>query len=190
MSLRFPPPMNYRQWLDSCGVTLWKFDKLQTLWRKPSNPAMKHHLDHLLVGRAEQQRRHAEFARVLASAKPAQKKKEPPTQKFFDGDHERLRWMRDEYQARCERAPAWASRGMILRRVAGAAFGIDEAVLASRRRGKPVASARQQAIAFASLFCGWSSTRIGHVFGRDHSTVIYSTRKYRALVEEALNGKS
>ena len=145
---------------------------------------MKHHLDHLLVGRAEQQRRHAEFARVLAYAKPAQKK-EPPSLSFLD-DHERLRWMRDEYQARCERAPAWVSRGLILRRVAGTAFGIDEAVLASRRRGKPVAQARQQAIAFASIVCGWSTTRIGHVFARDHSTVIHSTRKYRALVEEAL----
>jgi hypothetical protein len=147
---------------------------------------MKHHLDHLLVGRAEQQRRHAEFALVLAYAKPAQKKKEPPTRKSFDDDLERLRWMRDEYQARCERAPAWASRGMLLRRVAAAAFGIDEAVLTSRCRGRPVAQARQQAIAFASIVCGWSSIRIGHVFGRDHSTVIHSIRKYRALVEEAL----
>jgi hypothetical protein len=146
---------------------------------------MKHHLDHLLVGRAEQQRRHAEFALVLAYAKPAQKK-EPPPQKSFDDDHERLRWMRNEYQARCARAPAWASRGMILRRVAGTAFGIDEAVLASRRRSKPIAQARQQAIAFASLFCGWSTTRIGHVFGRDHSTVIHSIRKYRAMIDEAL----
>src|SRR4029077_2898235 len=99
---------------------------------------MKHHLDHLLVDRTEQQRRHAEFMLVLAYVKPAQRG-DPPAQKSFDDDHERLRWMRDEYQARCARAPAWASRGMILRRVAGAAFGIDEAVLASRRRGRPVA---------------------------------------------------
>ncbi len=101
-------------------------------------------------------------------------------------DTERLRWMRDEYRARCERAPTWASRGLILRRVAGMAFGLDEAVLRSPRRDRPVVQWRQQTIAFASIVCGWSSPRIGHVFGRDHTTVLYSIRKYRALVEDAL----
>jgi Bacterial dnaA protein helix-turn-helix len=129
----------------------------------------------------QQQRRLADFALVLAYWQ-----KELPPAPAFCNDLARLRWLREQYQAQCESAPAWASRGLILRRVAAAAFGIDDAVLISPTRIRPVVQARQQTMTFARIVCGWSTPKIGHLFARDHSTVVSAIEKYRALVEEAL----
>jgi Bacterial dnaA protein helix-turn-helix len=140
---------------------------------------VQHNLDHLIVSRAEQQRRHKDF---MARSNPPQQPREPQPAVLEKSDADRYRWMRAQYLARTAAGKEWESRGRLVRRLGAAAFEVDEMALISPAKPKAVCDARQKIIAFASIVCGSSSTRIGEIFRRDHSTVLHAIAKYRSAV--------
>ena len=63
-------------------------------------------------------------------------------------------------------------------------FGVTAERMAGRGRGKGVIRPRQVAMFFAREVAGKSFPKIGHIFGRDHSTVIHAVRKVERMMGE------
>ena len=65
-----------------------------------------------------------------------------------------------------------------LERVVASVFGVDTTLLSLPTRGRrPVAEARQVAMYLAHVCCSLSLTSVGHLFGRDRTTVAYACKK-------------
>lgn len=62
--------------------------------------------------------------------------------------------------------------------------GVTVEDLYSHDRTRAFAYARFEAWACLSAI-GWSSAKIGRVFGRDHSTILHGLKKFHALAERA-----
>jgi DnaA-like protein len=156
-------------------------------------------LDHLIVDRAEQQRRHAAFKKSLnPMPQPEQPPPPPPPEPeptplpapeppaaapSFADDGARIRWMRDQ----CLLCAGWESRERLVLRLGSIAFEITEAWLVSNNRKQKTVRPRQKVMAFAHIVCGLSLTRIGKQFRRDHTTVLHGVNKFRSLIVAALN---
>lgn len=66
----------------------------------------------------------------------------------------------------------------VVERVA-AQHGIEWRKLFGKRRTKRIAAARQQVYSELHATGKFSTTRIGNIFGRDHSTVVYGIKTHR-----------
>jgi hypothetical protein len=65
-------------------------------------------------------------------------------------------------------------------------WGQRKADLVSNRRTEPLIEPRHVAMTLAKHLTPASLPEIGRSFGRDHTVVLYATRKYRALIEQLL----
>ncbi len=61
--------------------------------------------------------------------------------------------------------------------------GVSEADIRARHRDNPRSKARQLAILLVHEMTGKSLEGVGRVFGRRHSTILYSIRQGRELVK-------
>lgn len=68
-------------------------------------------------------------------------------------------------------------------RLAEAWLGLEAGAIRSERRHKPVAAARQVIMLIGLDELGFSTTQLGRIMRRDHSTVCVGARAARALVE-------
>ena len=77
-------------------------------------------------------------------------------------------------------APAWSSRLQIIKIVRDVAqkHGVSVEDIKSSSRFQLHAAARREAIAKVVEATGMSSVRVGHMFNRDHSTVLSAIRKW------------
>lgn len=80
-------------------------------------------------------------------------------------------------------------RSLLAVMIAADEFGFDLGELRARNRKRPVALARQKAMAFAYFISGSSVRDVAGVMERKHSTVIHSVAKFETEILLALGGK-
>lgn len=61
-------------------------------------------------------------------------------------------------------------------------YGVDADELISKCRKRRVAEARQMAMMLLCKVLDFASTEVGKMFGRDHSTVLYSVHRAEDLI--------
>ncbi|MDB6454991.1 helix-turn-helix domain-containing protein [Falsirhodobacter sp. 20TX0035] len=83
-------------------------------------------------------------------------------------------------------ANAPRARFMALADEVAEAYQIDRADLLGNRRLRLWVDARQHLYLLAKERFGWSTTRIGNLTGRDHSTVVYGIQQDRARIARDL----
>ena len=64
-------------------------------------------------------------------------------------------------------------------------YGITEEDILSAKRSREIAVPRQLAIYLTRELCGFSTPKIGSVFGRDHSTVMHACKKTEEMIRES-----
>ncbi|WP_028164080.1 helix-turn-helix domain-containing protein [Bradyrhizobium elkanii] len=100
-------------------------------------------------------------------------------------DAERLAWALAEVHRRIDGCPSWSAT-VACRNAGARAFGVEVDDLRARSRGRRIIHIRQILISFTHVVSGASWRRIGRAFDRDHTTIMYTCRKYDNEIRLAL----
>lgn len=123
---------------------------------------------------------------VAGSSRLAQIEPEARRPPIRDTDEECLRWMRAEF-LRKRFAQPYLRPVLIARSVGARAFGVTIREMISDDRRWPLVHYRGKTMAFTKVVTGASTTEIGRVFGRDHTTICHAFKRFGDLVRRALS---